>query len=166
MKKTYKILFFSMLFILMLTGCAMDRTEEKSSKPVDEEQQARSLVKGENPVKINLISGSTVIEAELDNSETSKQFVSTLPITLSMKQSDDREYYARIPKLSENGNAIPDYENGDVTYYTKGPSFAVFFAKAGKSSQGNLIRMGKVTSDLSLFEQLGNEATITIELKK
>jgi len=71
----------------------------------------------------------------------------------------------RISKLSETGNAIPDYENGDVTYYTGGPSFTVFFAKAGKSSQGNLIRMGKVTSDLSLFEQLGHEAKITIDIK-
>jgi len=42
-----------------------------------------------------------------------------------------------------------------VTYYTGGPSFELFFAKEGQSSQGNLIRMGKVTSELSLFQQLG-----------
>jgi NAD(P)-dependent dehydrogenase (short-subunit alcohol dehydrogenase family) len=50
---------------------------------------------------------------------------------------------------------ISNYKNGDVTYYTGGPSFELFFAKEGQSSQGNLIRMGKVTSELSLFQQLG-----------
>lgn len=165
LKKMSSVLLFSLFVITMLTGCAIDKPGEKNSEPVNGTQQAMPAPQGESPVEITMTSGNTVIEAELDDSETSLQFIAALPVTLLMKRSDDREYYARIPKLSEHGKAIADDENGDVTYYTGGPSFAVFFAKAGKSSQANLIRMGKVTSDLALFEQLGNEAEITVAVK-
>jgi hypothetical protein len=164
LKKMALVLLFSMLIIAIFTGCTRDKEKEKSSELV-KKTQGVAVIQGEAPIKITMTSGSIVIEAELDDSETSRQFIETLPVILVMKRSDDREYYARIPRISENGKAISNYENGDVTYYTGGPSFAVFFAKAGKSSQGGLIRMGKVTSDLSEFEQLGNEAKITIAVK-
>ena len=47
-----------------------------------------------------------------------------------------------------------------------GPSFAVFFDGAERSSQSGLIRMGKVTSPLSVFEELGETIEITIEVAK
>jgi len=63
------------------------------------------------------------------------------------------------------GMPVRNYKNGDVTYYTGGPSFAVFFAKEGRSSQENLIRIGKVISDLSLFQQIENEVKVKINVK-
>lgn len=51
----------------------------------------------------------------------------TLPRTLTMNRYDDRGYYGRIESITEDGEAIADFENGDVTYYPAGPSFAVFF---------------------------------------
>lgn len=154
-----------MTIMVMFTACAMGSQDEKTQKSVNSGKKAASAPKGEKHTTITMTSGNTMIEAELDDSQTSRQFIATLPITLSMKRWDDREYYAHIPKLSESENTIPNYENGDVTYYTGGPSLAVFFAKAGHSSQENLIRMGKVTSDLSLFEQLGNEPEVKIAVK-
>lgn len=113
---------------------------------------------------ITLSFGDAVITATLDHSETSSAFMSRLPVTLTMSRYADREYYAAIETLPENGNAIADFENGDVTYYTTGKSLAIFFGNADSSSQDGLIRMGKITSDLSLFDRIGDRVEVTISL--
>lgn len=114
--------------------------------------------------EITLLFGNTEVTAVLDDSETTQAFLDTLPLTLTMNRYADREYYAAIPELPENGDLIPDFENGDITYYTAGKSLAVFFANADSSSQGDLIRMGKITSDLSLFDSIGDSVSVTISL--
>lgn len=113
---------------------------------------------------ITLTSGDIVITAELDGSETSKAFLAALPQTLTMNNYDDREYYARIEALPENGENIEDFMNGDVTYYPAGPSLAVFFGKEDSSSQSGLIRMGKISSELSAFSKLADTAEVVIDL--
>lgn len=69
-----------------------------------------------------------------------------------------------MESISENGDIVADFEDGDVTYYPAGPSFAVFFAGEENSSQSGLIRMGKVTSDLSVFEGLGDTVEMRVEI--
>lgn len=109
--------------------------------------------------------GDITITAALDNSETTQEFLTSLPRVLTMNRYGDREYYGRISSISENGEKIDDFENGDVTYYPAGPSFAVFFAGDDRSSQSGLIRMGKITSDLSVFDTLDDTIEVQIDLK-
>ena len=45
--------------------------------------------------EITMTAGDTVISAILDNSETTQEFLSTLPRTIEMNRYDDREYYGR-----------------------------------------------------------------------
>lgn len=115
---------------------------------------------------IRMTAGDTVITATLDNSETTQAFLATLPRTLTINYYGGREYYGRIEELPENGETIADFENGDVTYYPAGPSFAIFFAGEDRSSQGGLIRMGRITSDLSVFDTLGDAVEMRIEAAK
>ena len=115
---------------------------------------------------IVIIAEDIVITATLDNSETTEAFLATLPRTLTMNRYGEREYYGRIETISENGESISDFENGDVTYYPAGPSFAIFFDGEDSSSQGGLIRMGKITSDLSVFDALGETVKVQIELEQ
>ena len=119
---------------------------------------------GKTGTDITLAFGDTVIQAALDNSETTRAFLDMLPLTLTMNRYGDREYYTPIDRLPENGEAIDDFENGDVTYYTAGSSLAIFLGNAENSSQGDLIRMGKITSDLSLFDSIGDSVPVTISL--
>ncbi len=113
---------------------------------------------------IKLAFGDTVMTAVLDDSETSRAFIRMLPLTLTMNRYADREYYAALGELPENGAAIDDFENGDVTYYIDGKSLAIFFGNADTSSQDGLIRMGRITSDLSLFDTVGESEEVTISL--
>lgn len=108
----------------------------------------------------------TEMTALLDNSETSQAFIERLPMTLSMSRYGDREYYAAIEELPENGEHIEDFENGDLTYYTTGRSLAIFFGNAENSNQDGLIRMGRITSDLNLFDAIGDTSEVTIALSE
>ena len=131
----------------------IDTAESSSSNKADTEQ-----------TEIELSFDDTVMTAALDDSETSRAFIKMLPLTLTMNRYADREYYAALGELPENGVAIDDFENGDVTYYTDGKSLAIFFGNADTSSQSGLIRMGRITSDLSLFDTVGERGEVTISL--
>ena len=113
---------------------------------------------------IIMTAGETIITASLDNSETTQEFLATLPRTITMNRYADREYYGRMTAISENGESIPDFGNGDVTYYPAGPSFAVFFDLEDESNLAGLIRMGKITSDLSDFDSLGDTVEMLVEI--
>lgn len=113
--------------------------------------------------EIKLTFDDKIVFAVMDNSETTQAFLERLPLTLSMNRYGEREYYAAIAELPENGQDIPDFENGDITYYTAGKSLAVFFGNEENSSQGDLIRMGKITSDLSAFETMEENVSVKIE---
>ncbi len=133
--------------------------------------EAENLQNGENgnsersdTTEIKMLFGETEITAVLNDSGTSRAFMKLLPMTLDMRRYADREYYAALGELPEEGENIPDFENGDVTYYTAGRSLAIFFGNEENSNQDGLIRMGRITSDLSLFADMGNSVTVTIKL--
>ena len=115
---------------------------------------------------IRLVFGDTVMTAMLDDSETSLAFMRMLPLTLTMNRYANREYYAVLGELPENGVGIDDFENGDVTYYTNGKSLAIFFGNEDISNQDGLIRMGRITSDLSLFDTVGDSVDVTISISE
>ena len=196
MKKITLVLVFCMFAILGLSACegnsAVPKTatvennavtdassqEEESSIPSEPdlsetdtselEQDVTETVSQETADTTNIVItvGNVVITATLDNSETTAAFLATLPRTLTMNRYGDREYYGRMEAISENGESIPDFENGDVTYYPAGPSFAIFFDGEDSSSQSGLIRMGKITSALSAFNTLGETVKVQIELER
>lgn len=158
---------------LLLSACGA-----RPNEPASESQSENTVEKGspeasadfseqknevtEKSTEIMMQFGDTKITAVLDNSETSKAFLELLPLTLDMQRYADREYYAAINELPEDGERIPDFENGDVTYYTAGKSLAIFFGNAENSNQSDLIRMGRITSDLSSFEYMDDSVTVTI----
>lgn len=138
----------------------MESTQtDKSKNSTDSKTQSEQT-------EIELAFGDTVMTAVLDDSKTSRAFIRMLPLTLTMNRYADREYYAALGELPENGAAIDDFENGDVTYYTDGKSLAIFFDNADTSSQDGLIRMGRIASDLSLFDTVGENEEVTISLSE
>lgn len=114
---------------------------------------------------ITLRSDDTTIEATLNDSQTTRNFLALLPLTLSMSNYADREFYASLgTELSTNGENIADFTNGDVTYYPAGESLAIFYNKEETSDQEGLIRMGRITANLEAFASLPSPAEITIEV--
>lgn len=164
------ILSTALMFVLSACGTTPSETERTvlpDTPPVDavaeaEETETR-IQESVAGTEITMAFGDTVVTAVLDDSETSQAFLQTLPLTISMNRYADREYYAAISELPENGEEIPDFENGDVTYYTSGKSLAVFFGNEGDSHQADLIRMGRITSDLSVFDSIPDTVEVAIQ---
>lgn len=156
MKKIVLTVLFSLLAITAFTACS----NSESSEP--EESAEKNHQKSSGKQSITLTAGHQVIQGELNDSATSQAFLATLPQTISMNNYDDREYYGRIEALTEEGQEISDFSNGDITYYATGPSLAIFFDKEDESNQSGLIKMGEITSDLSLFSQLDDTTDIII----
>ena len=147
------------------SGQPINSNEEQNSSLTEE--PTSSGVKSEI-TKIRIAIGETVATAELNDSETSKDFIDLLPLTLNMTRFYDREYAASLSPatLSQNGEAIDDFENGDITYYIAGNALAIFFDEANESNQSGLIRMGKITSDLNEIINLSGNSEVTITLSE
>ncbi|MCC8157790.1 MAG: DUF4440 domain-containing protein [Phascolarctobacterium sp.] len=148
------------LVLFLNAGCSQGDGQVTQTTSVEHDGGTAGKV-----TAITMKAGDVLLEAALEDSETTREFLELLPRTFKMQRYNDREYYARLPQLSENGKAIANFENGDITYYKKGPSLAIFFAKAETESLDNLIRIGKLTSDLSLFKDLGDNVEMMIEKK-
>lgn len=127
---------------------------------------AAAFAEGQEPfARIAMTTGTTVITADLHDNPTTRDFVASLPVTMPMTRWGEREYYGKVDKrLSDKGRQQNGFEDGDVAYYVPGTSFAVFFNNKVNPDISHLIVMGKVTSDLSVFESLGESLTVRIEL--
>lgn len=85
-------------------------------------------MKNSNSNQIEINTGDTVIEAELNNSPAAQKFKEQLTQTISMQRMGDHEYYGRLEEdlvLSENLQT--GYSIGDLAFWTPGNLFALYF---------------------------------------
>ena len=153
-----------MSFFLSAFQTVPDQNNTEPEKTETVQNTENRNLEQTNITEIKMLFDETEIMAVLDDSETSRAFLEQLPLTLNMRRYADREYYSAIDPLPEDGEVIPDYENGDVTYFVPGKSLAVFFGNEENFTQGGLILMGRITSDLSLFAEMNDSITVTIEI--
>lgn len=168
MKHKKRSIKLALLLILpcLLSSCKQEEPHIKQAVGTTEIEASRQKSDENKSTAITMTFGDTIVEAVLDDSEISQAFLAMLPMTLEMNRYAEREYYAPIQELPEKGEAIDDFENGDVTYYTAGKSLAIFFGNAQGSKQEDLIRMGKITSKLSLFETIPEHVEVTLAVKE
>lgn len=117
---------------------------------------------------IRLTAGKTVIEATLNDSAASQDFIKSLPRTMNMTRWGNREYYGKVlHRLSVKGEKQNFFKSGDVAYWAPGGSFAIFFNDRNvDTSINDLLLMGKITSDLKAFDTLGESVDMHIEVLK
>jgi hypothetical protein len=118
-------------------------------------------------MKIRLKVGDQAIAATLIDSETTRDFVSLLPLTLTMNDLFGREKFGHLPRaLSEGGKRTRTYEVGEVIYWSPGPDVAIFYRQDGSSipSPGSIV-MGNVDSGVEALNVSG-AVKVTIELIK
>lgn len=127
-----------------------------------------AFAESEKPfARIVMTTGTTIITAELYDNPTTRDFVDSLPVTMPMTRWGEREYYGKVGKrLSDNGRQQNGFADGDVAYYVPGGSFAVFFNSKVNPDISHLIVMGKITSDLSVFDSLDESVEMRIELTR
>lgn len=108
--------------------------------------------------------GEVNIEASLNSTKTAEEFLKMLPLELDMRNWNEREFYGKLQeRLFDKEEMLETYSNGDVTYYPQGNSFAIFYDKDNTSKQSGLIKIGEITSDLSVFKELPKNIKVYIE---
>ncbi len=121
----------------------------------------------DTPVTIRI--GGRSLSAELNESAPARELARRLPVTVRMNRLRDREYYGDpIPGgLSEEGARQQSFEDGDLAYWLRGRSLALFFDKTrdpGLSSP--VIVIGRVTAGLDALRELGAVEEMTVERRQ
>jgi hypothetical protein len=132
----------------------------------DATPQQASFERSQN-MKININIGGKILAASLADNATARDFVSVLPLTLSMKDLFGREKYGDLPKqLSENGPRKNRYEVGDIAYWSPNHQLAVYYKQDGESIPSpGIIPIAKMDGSTEAFNVSGS-VKVTIELAK
>src|SRR5438132_10095303 len=120
-----------------------------------------------NAMKIRLKIADKEITATLIDSETTRDFVSLLPLTLTMNDLFGREKFFHLPRaISGGGKRTRTYEVGDVIYWSPGSDVAVYYRHDGQSIPSpGIIAIGKIDSGVEALDVPGS-VRATIELIK
>ncbi len=116
-------------------------------------------------MKIRLKVGDTVLTATLIDSATTRDFISLLPLTLTLKDYAETEKISDLPKRlsTESAPLGSDPSVGDITYYAPWGNLAIFYRDFGYSS--GLVILGKIDSGIKALNVPGS-VKVTIELIK
>src|SRR5437867_11749426 len=121
-----------------------------------------------NTMKIRLtLDNGKAITATLVDSETTRDFLSLLPLTLTMNDLFGREKFGHLPRaISEGGKRTRTYEVGDVIYWSPGPDVAVYYRHDGQPIPSpGIIVIGKMDSGVEALAVPGS-VRLMIELIK
>jgi hypothetical protein len=125
----------------------------------------KTTIKHGDSMKITLKVGDRALTATLTESKAAKDFVSLLPLTLTMNDLFRREKFAHLPRaISKEGKRTHTYEVGDIAYWSPGPDVAIYYQHDGeKISNPGIIVIGKIDSGVAALDVAGS-VKVTIEL--
>jgi hypothetical protein len=115
-------------------------------------------------MKIRLTVGDAVLTATLLDSKATREFLSLLPLSLTMNDLFRREKFARLPRaISTEGERRHTYEVGDLAYWTPGPDVAIFYRHHGREiPDPGIIVLGRVDSGVEALN-VPRSVGVTIE---
>lgn len=117
---------------------------------------------------ITITIGDTVLDGVIYDTALAQEIKEYFPLTISMSGFGGREYYGGVDfypadeNLTGGGNT---FANGDITYCEAHHNMAIFYAQTDNPVLSvDVIPIGRVTSDLSVFESLDSREEITFSL--
>jgi hypothetical protein len=114
-------------------------------------------------MKIRMDVEGTTATATLDDTETSRDFASLLPLTLILKDYAATEKISDLPRKLSTKGAPPgtDPSVGDIAYYAPWGNLALFHKDFGYST--GLVKLGTIDSGVEVLSRPG-PLKATIEL--
>lgn len=142
-------------------GCGGEYGREEEFEDELEEVDMDSL---EELYHIRITAGDTVLSGVLYDTQTSRDFANMLPLTVELwhpapdfaRAFDLPEH---IPRYAKAGYA---YELGSLAYWYEGPSIALIYKASRDQTVVPVVPIGKVTLDVSVFEEYGASCIIQI----
>lgn len=110
------------------------------------------------------ISGRSKAVAEIDdrNPKTAAEFYRRLPIEAKANIWGE-EIYFEVPLELEDENPSPTAKSGDISYWSPGSAFCVFFGSTQPYSPVN--HLGRMIEGLDLFKDVKNGDRIVLSRK-
>ena len=109
-----------------------------------------------NPVNIRIVVGSAKMTATLDDNPTARDFVTQLPVSLTLRDLGPAEKVSgALPRrLTEEGAPARDAgSQGELAYYAPWGNIA-FYRGQGPDAAG-VITIGRITSGIEALNQPG-----------
>ncbi len=115
-------------------------------------------------MRLKLTVAGKVATATLVDSATARDFVSLMPMTLTMNDLFKREKFGHLPRaLSGDGEGARTYEVGDLVYWPPGPDVAVFYRHDGQRIPApGITVLARIDSGVEAFSAPG-PLRVTIE---
>ncbi len=156
MKKNIRMI-LAVLFILAVSIATISETQS---------MQNEGLKKSDS-MKIRLRVKEKIITATLIDSKTTRDFISLLPLTLTMNDLFGREKFAHLPKaISTEGKRSHSYEVGEIAYWSPGPDVAIYYRQDDQRiPEPGIVVIGRVDSGVEIFNVTGS-VKVTVELVK
>lgn len=115
---------------------------------------------------IQITIGDIALQGVLYDTALAEEIKEYFPLTISMGEYGGREYYGGVDFYPENvDGGQKNFEDGEITYCEAHHNMAIFYAQSQKPNLSvDVIPIGKVTSDLSIFNDLDSREDITFSL--
>ena len=145
-KYYFVILFFSVLLV---------QAPAQAGSYSDDTAEGRTMNDSEKQ-KIKITVGERILTATLNNNKTSQDFISLLPLTLTLEDYAGTEKISDLPKKlsTEDMPSGSDPSIGDITYYAPWGNLAIFYRDFGYSA--GLVILGKIDSGMDAFNVPGS----------
>ena len=108
--------------------------------------------------KLRLKVADRTITATLIDSEAARDFVSLLPLTLTMNDLFRREKFGHLPRaMASGGKRTHTYAVGDIAYWSPGPDVAVYYRDDGEEIPNpGIIVIGRIDSGVEALDVPGS----------
>lgn len=113
--------------------------------------------------KIKITVAGRSLDGVLFDTPLAREIAARMPLTVSMVGYGGREYYGGLdftPQTEAGGRLR--FDDGDITYCPTNNTLAIFYAQTDRPNLTmEVIPIGRVTSDLKIFDTLGGREDFT-----
>jgi hypothetical protein len=177
MAKRYHQIIVLILAAILVTACAPASTSTPLSTAVPSvpsvpvptltppDSSSETPNKGVDQVVgtvVRFSTGSTSVELKIDEDNPAvRDFLSMLPLTLTLEEFAGREKIAYLPReLAHAGSPGSDPEDGDLIYYVPWGNIGFYYNTAGIGYSDQTIHLGTYDASLDQLEQLEGQDVI------
>ncbi|NBH15483.1 hypothetical protein D3Z36_15175 [Lachnospiraceae bacterium] len=121
-------------------------------------------------VPITITIGNRKLNGVCYNTALGKQIMKKFPLKVTMDEFGGREYYGDVAKKdrpTKKSKGKLGFVNGDITYCFENDTMAIFYNQSDQPDLSMRVNcIGRVTSDLSVFDKLDDSVEIVFDYKK
>ena len=143
-------------------GCAAPGYADTASLP--EGFEPKLSVEQTAMWSIRITAGDTVLNGIVYDNPTAREFSEMLPLTVELwhPATNFARAFDLPEQIAQKGMPGYEYELGSLAYWDVGPSIALIYKASREQTVVPVVPVGKITSDVSLFEEYGEDITIEI----